>query len=111
MCKEFLYFKIKSVSLHPVSDSLAQLVEHDTLNVGVQGSIPWRVTRSGDGLSGSAFLLYGASLFRLFQRIIFRNFKAMAAKTVRRVLTFKLQCNEKSVFDYFVLGIDFMQRK
>ena len=73
MCKEFLYFKIKSVSLHPVSDSLAQLVEHDTLNVGVhqlvehdtlnvgvQGSIPWRVTRSGDGLSGSAFLLYGA---------------------------------------------------
>ena len=27
------------------ADSLAQLVEHDTLNVGVQGSIPWRVTR------------------------------------------------------------------
>ena len=26
------------------NDSLAQLVEHDTLNVGVQGSIPWRVT-------------------------------------------------------------------
>ena len=49
-----------SIPLHPVSDSLAQLVEHDTLNVGVQGSIPWRVTRSGDGLSGSAFLLYGA---------------------------------------------------
>ena len=27
------------------NDSVAQLVEHDTLNVGVQGSIPCRVTR------------------------------------------------------------------
>ena len=26
------------------TDSVAQLVEHDTLNVGVQGSIPCRVT-------------------------------------------------------------------
>ena len=26
------------------NDSVAQLVEHDTLNVGVQGSIPCRVT-------------------------------------------------------------------
>ena len=25
--------------------SLAQLVEHDTLNVGVQGSIPWGSTK------------------------------------------------------------------
>ena len=25
--------------------SLAQLVEHDTLNVGVQGSRPWGLTR------------------------------------------------------------------
>ncbi len=30
-----------------VNVSLAQLVEHDTLNVGVQGSRPWRDTKRG----------------------------------------------------------------
>ena len=29
-----------------IDASLAQLVEHDTLNVGVQGSSPWRCTES-----------------------------------------------------------------
>lgn len=43
------HFKILSLHLHSRNgkpDSLAQLVEHDTLNVGVQGSIPWRVTEN-----------------------------------------------------------------
>ena len=34
-----------------VSDSLAQLVEHNTFNVGVMGSSPMRVTVSEKGLS------------------------------------------------------------
>ena len=53
------HLKILSLHLHSRNgkpDSLAQLVEHDTLNVGVQGSIPWRVTRKAASLL-AAFLV------------------------------------------------------
>ena len=43
---------------NPKTDaSLAQLVEHDTLNVGVQGSIPWGSTfqKSSDFLNSFFF--------------------------------------------------------
>lgn len=53
-----MHFKINDISLHPESDSLAQLVEHDTLNVGVQGSIPWRVTKAEMGFHLRFFIFY-----------------------------------------------------
>ena len=42
-----LAFEIKALEI----DSLAQLVEHNTFNVGVMGSSPMRVTVSEKGLS------------------------------------------------------------
>ena len=40
-----------------IDASLAQLVEHDTLNVGVQGSSPWGGTKEKDPiLIGKLFL-------------------------------------------------------
>ena len=38
--QKLLELKIKSLPLYPLKASLAQLVEHDTLNVGVLGSSP-----------------------------------------------------------------------
>ena len=39
-----LHPQTRKKNLLPWPDSVAQLVEHDTLNVGVLGSIPSRVT-------------------------------------------------------------------
>lgn len=48
-----------------IDASLAQLVEHDTLNVGVQGSSPWGSTK-GEDLCNLRLFLYsmpGATLW------------------------------------------------
>ena len=39
-----------------ITASLAQLVEHDTLNVGVQGSSPWGSTKAKAPLKYEAML-------------------------------------------------------
>ena len=38
-----------------MADSLAQLVEHNTFNVGVMGSSPMRVTKKRSGFNHSFF--------------------------------------------------------
>ena len=48
-------FQLKELPLHSLSnrkltDSLAQLVEHNTFNVGVMGSSPMRVTKRKRGV-------------------------------------------------------------
>ena len=47
-----------------IDASLAQLVEHDTLNVGVQGSSPWGGTKGKNGSSSLFSSSYGPRLFR-----------------------------------------------
>ncbi len=56
-----LHLKEKAVSLHPLTenkrnDSLAQLVEHNTFNVGVLGSSPRRITKRKEFIFELLFL-------------------------------------------------------
>ena len=44
-------------------DSLAQLVEHNTFNVGVMGSSPMRVTRRISATKSSFLFIYSHSRF------------------------------------------------
>ena len=63
--------KKSALYLHPqtgiVFDSIAQLVEHNTFNVGVLGSSPSRVTKSDESLT---------FLFKIIGEIFLRDFSS-----------------------------------